>query len=314
MSSLALDGSLESLIQSRKGKGKGKGKGSKGFNSKGSKGKGFSKGFSKGVRKESEKRSSGKVSPEKLKEKVNMSLEELSAAEKGRKGKGLKGYGKGVWEVVREVREWSSGKRGEKGFGKRSPRGRGGVSEVLLQQKRRALLAKLRALEELQGLKGYGKGRREVLTEGRRERDSYEKRPEKPVYEKRPVRDDSERRLFERKERARREPSRSPRRLEKRRVETDRYRGDRDRVEIPKAITGFKGTGKLIKITNCPVGLNKNELRQAFGDVGTVNFVEVIPEKKTAFLVFEEARDAQEAEHQFDGGEINGATIKITTH
>ena len=32
---------------------------------------------------------------------------------------------------------------------------------------------------------------------------------------------------------------------------------------------------------------------------------------KKAWVVFKDKRNAYEAEHQFDGGEINGSTIKI---
>ena len=33
---------------------------------------------------------------------------------------------------------------------------------------------------------------------------------------------------------------------------------------------------------------------------------------RTAWVLFKSKKDAYEAEHQFDGGEINGSTIKIT--
>ena len=70
--------------------------------------------------------------------------------------------------------------------------------------------------------------------------------------------------------------------------------------------------GKMIQIANCPPNLNKEELQGAFGDLGTVLAVELDKTANLAWLVFDNSRDAYEAEHQFDGGEINGSTIKIT--
>jgi len=85
-----------------------------------------------------------------------------------------------------------------------------------------------------------------------------------------------------------------------------------NRSHLPNNITRYKGSGKMIQIANCPSNLNKDELKGAFADVGDVTHVEIDKHAQLAWLVFNQSRDAYEAEHQFDGGEINGSTIKIT--
>ncbi|CAD7968710.1 unnamed protein product [Amoebophrya sp. A120] len=82
-------------------------------------------------------------------------------------------------------------------------------------------------------------------------------------------------------------------------------------TELPPSVAKFKGSGRLVQITNCPGNLAKKELKEAFEDIGTINVVDMNKPACIAWLVFEESKDAYEAEHQFDGGEINGSTIKI---
>lgn len=334
MSTKSLDASLDSLIEIRK-----KGKGDR-------KGKGRGKSDTRTtVRKANDKKEGrAPVSAAKLKQRMNMSLEEVVKSDKSKgkeKGKGAskgsnssKGNGKGN-------NSWSKGK----GKGNQKPAmSTAAASQALLQAKRRALLAKLKALESVEkntsskgsgkkggnykkavqyvkmdssskpswkGGKGAGKGKSVYVT--REVQKPFQKKRQRASKASANAKEEP----YKKEEKYYSKGSRSDEPKQEKKYETQKYAERRERADpmaLPKSISGFKGSGRVIRISNCPVGLNKNELRQAFGDIRTVNFVEVVPDKKLAFLVFEEPREAHEAENQFDGGEINGCTIKITVH
>ncbi|CAD7932178.1 unnamed protein product [Amoebophrya sp. A120] len=80
---------------------------------------------------------------------------------------------------------------------------------------------------------------------------------------------------------------------------------------LPTTVEKYRGFGKMIQIHNCPTNMSQEELMRAFEEVGDVVTTEIDENANLCWVVFEKSKDAYEAEHQFDGGEINGRTVKI---
>jgi len=73
-----------------------------------------------------------------------------------------------------------------------------------------------------------------------------------------------------------------------------------------------KGTyGRRIQVTNIPSNLAPKDLEEAFLEVGAVEKVEVGDGGK-AWVVFSSSKEAYEAEHRYDGGQINHQIIRVS--
>jgi RNA recognition motif-containing protein len=66
----------------------------------------------------------------------------------------------------------------------------------------------------------------------------------------------------------------------------------------------------MVKVTNVPYDLSWQDVKDAFKSAGHVDRVEL--EKGVAWVKFSDARDAASAVTTYDGGEMNGRTIKVT--
>ena len=67
--------------------------------------------------------------------------------------------------------------------------------------------------------------------------------------------------------------------------------------------------GKMVKVTNVPYDLTWQDVKDAFKSAGPVERVEL--DKGVAWVKFSDARDASTAVKTYDGGEMNGRTIKV---
>ena len=68
--------------------------------------------------------------------------------------------------------------------------------------------------------------------------------------------------------------------------------------------------GKMVKVTNIPYDLTWHDVKDAFKAVGQVDRCEL--DKGTAWVTFADSRDAVAAVKSYDGGDMNGRTIKVT--
>merc|ERR1712112_555968 len=65
-----------------------------------------------------------------------------------------------------------------------------------------------------------------------------------------------------------------------------------------------------ILVQNIPKDLDARDLEEAFLEVGRVHHVEM--DGSRAWVVFSSSREALEAEHRYDGGQINKQTIRVS--
>eukprot|EP00397_Hematodinium_sp_SG-2012_P024091 GEMP01025077.1.p1 GENE.GEMP01025077.1~~GEMP01025077.1.p1 ORF type:complete len:229 (+),score=54.96 GEMP01025077.1:59-745(+) len=68
--------------------------------------------------------------------------------------------------------------------------------------------------------------------------------------------------------------------------------------------------GRRILVENIPRNLDSKDLEEAFLEVGKVHHVEV--EGGKAWVIFASSKEAYEAEHRYDGGQINKQTIRVS--
>jgi len=75
---------------------------------------------------------------------------------------------------------------------------------------------------------------------------------------------------------------------------------------------GGKGGGKKsVLVTNVPPSLNWKDLKGAFSAAGTIEFCEVSANGK-AEITFQTAQAARQAVDTYNGGDLNGRSIKVT--
>lgn len=66
-----------------------------------------------------------------------------------------------------------------------------------------------------------------------------------------------------------------------------------------------------ICVTNIPNNLNPTDLEEAFGAVGTVKSVDLSHDGSMAWVQFATPKEAHEAQHRYDGGQINQQIIRV---
>ncbi|CAD7954287.1 unnamed protein product [Amoebophrya sp. A120] len=86
----------------------------------------------------------------------------------------------------------------------------------------------------------------------------------------------------------------------------------RNKDGIPHSLSKFKNSGKLIQIANCPIDIARGELQKSFEDIGKTLHTELCRVTQIAWIAFADKKCAGEALAQYDGGEMNGRTIKVT--
>merc|ERR1712078_476978 len=75
---------------------------------------------------------------------------------------------------------------------------------------------------------------------------------------------------------------------------------------------GGKGGGKKsVLVTNVPPSLNWKDLKGAFSAAGTIEFCEVSANGK-AEITLQTAQAARQAVDTYNGGDLNGRSIKVT--
>jgi len=84
----------------------------------------------------------------------------------------------------------------------------------------------------------------------------------------------------------------------------------RGRSRSPPAKRHQGTFGRRILVDNIPRNLAAKDLEEAFLEVGKVQDVEVDGGK--AWVVFSSAKEAYEAEHRYDGGQINHQIIRVS--
>jgi RNA recognition motif-containing protein len=77
-----------------------------------------------------------------------------------------------------------------------------------------------------------------------------------------------------------------------------------------KAFNVRNWKGRCIKVSNVPFDLTWKDLKSAFSVCGEIERVD-IEEKGTAWITYEDSRDAENAVRTYDGGDVNGRIIKV---
>merc|ERR1711990_1368418 len=84
--------------------------------------------------------------------------------------------------------------------------------------------------------------------------------------------------------------------------------------EAPPTVTAYipqEARERSVLVTNVPPSLNSIDLKGAFSAAGTIEFCEVSANGK-AEITFQTAQAARQAVDTYNGGDLNGRSIKVT--
>ncbi|CAL1147172.1 unnamed protein product [Cladocopium goreaui] len=68
--------------------------------------------------------------------------------------------------------------------------------------------------------------------------------------------------------------------------------------------------GTRVLVRDLPEKVRKTSLQSAFGDFGNVVRIELMPEQRTAYIEYEEPRDAEDAAREMDGKMLERSKIR----
>ncbi|CAD7947111.1 unnamed protein product [Amoebophrya sp. A120] len=82
----------------------------------------------------------------------------------------------------------------------------------------------------------------------------------------------------------------------------------------PPAVQQYTGQNRMICFERVPPNIAEEELKKVFSEVGPITTLAIADDgsRLIAWIVFDDKKDAAEAEHRFNGGSINDITIKMT--
>ncbi|CAJ1337252.1 unnamed protein product, partial [Effrenium voratum] len=69
-------------------------------------------------------------------------------------------------------------------------------------------------------------------------------------------------------------------------------------------------SGTRVLVRDLPEKVRKTSLQSAFGDFGNVVRIELMPEQRTAYIEYEEPRDAEDAAKEMDGKMVEKAKVR----